>query len=794
MFEVFIAIVKICCFLEKRGVPGVWDIKESNIIITPQKRPIFIDYTEMHTDPLRDLEWIIAHYLHGIGENVAIYGYIEGLEMDIHDKKFASIHELLVGMVNARKRIAWDAFSASPVEQKALADSITGIWNYIKGDIMEKDPHVASKTAPFLSRLYHALERTFAEIKRKEIDKTIYPFAGLKTREYSQEQQLFTPETINREIRVGFLPMAVNPLNWGHILIAFMAINALSLDMVIFRGQGEIKYKDLPESDRVPMRDRHEVLQEVVLRLMPLIRYTDIGTAPNDEKEGFEHMYQLLELNPQQKIHTFYLIGIENKERVVKYSRQQYELSGKYKLHHNHRVTVGWIQRGEYGAVVTREEMDGLYRETQEKTGVSERLSIALIKDPDIDLNVSSTYYRNTHDAAIIPGIVDAHARAHGYYGHPPIDPRTGKPYDISEEEQFKVKLRPIAEGIANRIVRQMERMDSKAVGIVGIDGPSGSGKTTLAKEAAKYAALRGYEYCIIGTDIFLKAKEWRGAIEKLVVGEPLTDKDKELLGTFKDSISQGTFYGEEIFWDNEDIVRVLREVDAFRASDETAHTVGVKNGYNRDTKIRQDYSFLLKRKMIIIFEGKFTFRDEFMRYFDLTYRVHDNPDRTKAKFEMRTRKLSPNTADRQMKFYEAGMVPSYGQYAKKTQKALHYLADIATDDWRLAPLREEKDSDEASSSAAISVESNFDQFIQLVKRAEGELGDAKLDSALKLFYRALSQYYEDLSLGAKPGNEVEDLFKEVEDIIKDITAGKYEVDVMFPNSIPRPEKSAAGW
>lgn len=102
---------------------------------------------------------------------------------------------------------------------------------------MEKDPKVASKTAPFLSRLYHTLERTFAGIKEKERKGYIYPFVGLKTLQYSKEQSLFSPKAIGRELRIGFLPIAINPLNWGHILIAFMAINALSLDTVIFRGR-----------------------------------------------------------------------------------------------------------------------------------------------------------------------------------------------------------------------------------------------------------------------------------------------------------------------------------------------------------------------------------------------------------------------------------------------------------------------------------------------------------------------------------------------------------------------------
>ena len=76
-----------------------------------------------------------------------------------------------------------------------------------------------------------------------------------------------------------------------------------------------------------------------------------------------------------------------------------------------------------------------------------------LVQDPHIDLQVSSTYYRNTHDAAIVPSVIDEHARGHGFYGHPPIDPRTGKPYDYTEEEHFRIKLRPVTESIANQLV-----------------------------------------------------------------------------------------------------------------------------------------------------------------------------------------------------------------------------------------------------------------------------------------------------------------------------------------------------
>ena len=37
-------------------------------------------------------------------------------------------------------------------------------WEYVKKDIEASDPKVAKKRAPFLSRLYHAINRTFPTI------------------------------------------------------------------------------------------------------------------------------------------------------------------------------------------------------------------------------------------------------------------------------------------------------------------------------------------------------------------------------------------------------------------------------------------------------------------------------------------------------------------------------------------------------------------------------------------------------------------------------------------------------
>ena len=86
---------------------------------------------------------------------------------------------------------------------------------------------------------------------------------------------------------------------------------------------------------------------------------------------------------------------------------------------------------------------------------------------------------------------------------------------------------------------------------------------------------------------------------------------------------------------------------------------------------------------MVIFIDGKYSFRDELQKYYDIKYRLNDHPDRTKAKFEMRTRKLSPNTADQQILFYEH-LIFSWEQYAERTNHAgiIQGIVDLSTDVW----------------------------------------------------------------------------------------------------------------
>ena len=567
-------------------------------------------------------------------------------------------------------------------------------WDYIRHEIETADPHVAGKQKPFLSRLYRAINATFYSLDQKAKTGVINPFIDLNCLKYSQEPKSSKFYSLNRPLRVGFFPIASNPLWWGHILVTLMAQNKLNLDTVVWRSQGEIRYKDFPETDRVPTKDRHFVTKKMIEDYFyPLYRYTDLGSEPNNEQEGSAEMHNFLALNQDKKIALFYLLGLENKDRVYKYFHQQYVAAKARNFNFQnslHQVTMGWIQRGDYGRVVTLPEIDKIGQEVRKEYKYPSSLPSTIIKGQYIDLEVSSTYYRNTHDSAILPKLIDDYAKARGFYGHPPIDPRTGKPFNYSEAEHFKVKLRPVTESIANQIVRLKERQGQDKTFVVTIDGPSGSGKTTIAQEVLKYLELRDIKGIHIGLDLLLKKKDWRTAVEKRATGQELSDRDKKLIGSLASKIKVNQpFLEEEDHWYQAKVLRLFTAIGKFCQSNRKSLSVLIKDAYDRQTKKYENQSFSIKKGDVVIIDGKYANREELLPFTNLRYRLDDHPDRTKALFEIRTRTLSPNTADIQMAFYELGLIPSFKKYDQRTRKFIDNIIDLTGDDWKLIKLKD---------------------------------------------------------------------------------------------------------
>ena len=297
---------------------------------------------------------------------------------------------------------------------------VSQAWNYVSEDIVATAPITSQKETPFLDRMQHAFDEAFATVMKIAEQGQIDPFGDLVSNKYGSEAHRTELHAIDRPIRAGFLALAGNPLWWGHILVALMSQGICKLDTVVFRVQGQIEYKDVSRSDRVPVQIRHNLVKEVLAKFYPLLRYTDLGSEPGNKWEGADELHRYFALNKHRALHIFYLLGAESRERVVKYLTQHYEAAKVHDFGRNreHQLTIGWIQRGKYGTQITESELKDLSAQVQQQVKYPDPIPSVLIQDPSIDLGVSSSYYRDTHDPTIVPRIIDVYAKIHRLYGY----------------------------------------------------------------------------------------------------------------------------------------------------------------------------------------------------------------------------------------------------------------------------------------------------------------------------------------------------------------------------------------
>ena len=183
--------------------------------------------------------------------------------------------------------------------------------------------------------------------------------------------------------------------------------------------------------------------------------------------------------------------------------------------------------------------------------------------------------------------------------------------------------------------------------------------------------------------DLALKDRKWRMAVEKLVTGKKLTQEEVTLVGDLKNKIGPNKQYlDEESFFDNSKVLRMVKEVDDFRSSVKETQTLIVEDSYIRGNEQRSTEKFVLKKNTVVIFEGKFANREELQKYYDLRYRLHDSPDRTKSRFEIRSRHYNPDDSNMHIVFYNMSLVPSYEAYDKRTESSIDGFIDLKEEDW----------------------------------------------------------------------------------------------------------------
>ncbi|MFA6029707.1 MAG: hypothetical protein WC969_07635 [Elusimicrobiota bacterium] len=117
----------------------------------------------------------------------------------------------------------------------------------------------------------------------------------------SAEDAPVKPEA--RTLRVGVYPVAADPFQWAHLIIGLRAIAELKLDKVVFILQGD----DTRKPNMTEAAFRHPMGRAVLEQFSPLFQYSSIGVG--NTFDGETNIFRILELNPEQKIDAFYIVG-----------------------------------------------------------------------------------------------------------------------------------------------------------------------------------------------------------------------------------------------------------------------------------------------------------------------------------------------------------------------------------------------------------------------------------------------------------------------------------------------------
>src|SRR5208283_2468087 len=88
---------------------------------------------------------------------------------------------------------------------------------------------------------------------------------------------------------------------------------------------------------------------------------------------------------------------------------------------------------------------------------------------------------------------------------------------------------------------------------------------------------------------------------------------------------------------------------------------------------------------MVVIVEGKYANTESLRHFHDLRFRLRPNPSHTEARFQIRSRQLSPTDAEMQVVFYGLSLVPSYDNYAERTASGIDaFIEESQGNEWRI--------------------------------------------------------------------------------------------------------------
>jgi hypothetical protein len=112
--------------------------------------------------------------------------------------------------------------------------------------------------------------------------------------------------------RIAVYPVAADPFQWGHLLIALRAVGELGVDKVVFVLAGD----DPRKPTMTPVDRRHPMGRDVLAVFEPFFAYSPIAVGTTHD--GETNIFRILALNPERRVDAWYMVGDDHYRLVDK--------------------------------------------------------------------------------------------------------------------------------------------------------------------------------------------------------------------------------------------------------------------------------------------------------------------------------------------------------------------------------------------------------------------------------------------------------------------------------------------
>lgn len=203
---------------------------------------------------------------------------------------------------------------------------------------------------------------------------------------------------------IAVLGTVGNPITWGHLVVVLGAFEVLHINVATMLIHGAILHK--PAEDAYPESARLSMAKLLIVpHLEPFVRFCDFGSGPESGKTSEEVLHKIFDANRGRRIALRSLTGFEGwsafQAKLVRY----YQHAKRYRLeeHADRQLTIHVLGRLATDEVPDEGGLNALSARVAAEHGLRSPLRVYLHPQRNLDLGTSSTDYRRTRDARLVP-------------------------------------------------------------------------------------------------------------------------------------------------------------------------------------------------------------------------------------------------------------------------------------------------------------------------------------------------------------------------------------------------------